>query len=62
MCYTDDPVADFMRHDYEQQKALARLPKCCRCLMPIQQDDAVCIDGEYYCDECLDSMREYIGD
>ena len=56
--YTDDPVVDFERYDAKQQKKLDRLPKCCSCKEPIQQEKAVHMDGHWYCDECLDNMRE----
>lgn len=59
---TDDPLKDYDRWDKEQQKRLDRLPECDNCGYPIQQEDAVCIDGKYYCDECLEEMREPIGD
>lgn len=59
---TDDPVADAATHDWETQRWLDSLPKCERCDEPIQQEKAVCIDGKYYCDECLDELRESIGD
>ena len=62
MYYTDDPIADFNRHDAEGQRWLDSLPKCCECREPIQQEDAVRIDGHWYCDECLDLMREPVGD
>ena len=63
MFRTDDPVADFNRWDADQQRKLKRLPKCARCGEHIQQEKAVCIHGvEYYCDECLDELRERIGD
>lgn len=58
--YTDDPIADFHRHDAEQQKYLDKLPVCCGCGEPIQQAYAVCIDGDWYCDDCLDDMRQRI--
>jgi formylmethanofuran dehydrogenase subunit E len=58
--WTDDPIADFNRHDAEQQKHLNRLPVCYGCGEPIQQDDAVCIEGFWFCDDCLDDMRERI--
>ena len=56
--YTDDPVADFERHDAKQQKKLERLPVCCCCEEHIQQEKAVYMDGRWYCDGCLDDMRE----
>lgn len=62
MYRTDDPLADFERWDAERQAWLNSLPKCECCGEPIQQEKAVCIDGIYYCDECLDEMREWIGD
>lgn len=62
MFITDDPIADFNRWDAEQERWLKKLPKCKRCGERIQQERAVCIDGGYYCDECLDEMRESIGD
>jgi late competence protein required for DNA uptake (superfamily II DNA/RNA helicase) len=59
---TGDPLADFDRHDAEQQRKLEELPCCERCGYHIQQEKAVCIDGDYYCDDCLDEMRKPIGD
>ena len=59
---TDDPLADLRRWEEEQEKKLKRLPLCICCEEHIRQDDAVCIDGDYYCDECLADMRERIGD
>ena len=56
--FTDDPIADFNRHEAEKQKWLERLPVCCCCDEPIQQEKAVRMDGLWYCDECLDDMRE----
>ena len=42
-------------HDMEQERRRARLPVCCYCGEHIMQEDAVCIDGDYYCDECLET-------
>jgi formylmethanofuran dehydrogenase subunit E len=60
MAWTDDPVADFERHDREQAKLLEKLPVCYRCDNPIQQERAVCIDGFWYCDECLEHYRREV--
>lgn len=62
MYYTDDPVKDFERWDREQERALERLPVCECCGEHIQQEDAVRIGGDWYCDECIDGMREEIWD
>ena len=59
---TDDPLRDFDRWDAEQQAKLDRLPKCECCGHPIQQEDAVNIFNRWYCDDCLEQLRESIGD
>jgi hypothetical protein len=58
MFYTDDPCADFLRHDREQERALARLPICCRCKEHIQ-GDVYDFYGELVCEECV---SEYVYD
>lgn len=60
MWLSDDPVADFARYDAEQARRLAQLPTCERCGEPIQQERAVCIEGFWYCDECLEKYRKEI--
>ena len=55
---TDDPIADFHRHDAEREDWLESLPMCEECGKHIQQEDAVCIHGHWYCDDCLHDMRE----
>ena len=60
MPWTDDPVADFERHDREQARLLERLPTCERCGNRIEQELAVCIDGFWYCDDCLEFYRKEI--
>ena len=57
---TDDPVADFVRHDWKQSKSLERLPICERCGNRIEQEWAVCIEGFWYCDECLENYRKEV--
>lgn len=54
---TDDPHADFYRHDAAQEKWLARLPKCVECGEPIQDEYFYLINDEPVCEECL--IREY---
>ena len=46
MLRTDDPIADFLRHDEEQQRQLDRLPKCAYCHEPIQDNHCYAIDGD----------------
>lgn len=58
MYLTDNPVADFHAYDREQARRLAQLPTCERCGDAIQQERAVCIEGFWYCDECLEYYRK----
>ena len=61
MFYSDDPGRDFDRWDRAQTKLLERLPICERCGQPIQQDtNPVRIGGAWYCDDCIEDMREPI--
>lgn len=57
---TNDPIADFERYDSEQEEKLERLPRCSYCTEPIQQDTAVVVGNEWYCDDCLEYMRQSI--
>ena len=61
MWITNDPEADFDRYDAEGEEALESLPICVCCGEHIQQEYAVRIVDDYYCDDCLDDMREWIG-
>ena len=54
---TDDPIRDFEAWDAEQNRQLEQLPCCADCDHPIQQEDAVYINGEWLCDDCLSSYR-----
>lgn len=57
---TNDPIADFHRHDAEQEAWLNRLPKCSECGEPIQTDFAYYIHGEWICDDCMDEYRRIV--
>ena len=54
MFYSDDPVADFERHDREQAKRLDELPFCEICGNPIQDEHLYLINDEFVCPDCLD--------
>lgn len=59
MFYTNDPLADFDRWQRAQELRLELLPKCVCCKEPIQQDTAIYIDGDWFCEECeLDAWDE----
>lgn len=50
--YTDDPVRDAERWIEAQERRLELLPKCCCCCEPIQAEEAICVNDEWYCSEC----------
>lgn len=60
MPWTDDPVADFAAHDRKQAKWLNSLPTCECCGDAIQQERAVCIEGFWYCDKCLEGYKKEV--
>ena len=63
MIYTDEPVADYDRHCFEQQKQLETLPKCCECDKYIQSDECYEFEEGYICPDCLkDNHRKWVED
>ena len=60
MAYTNDPIADFERHDAEQSKKLANLPLCSICNEPIQQEKAVYYNDQWCCEECEEEFWQGI--
>jgi formylmethanofuran dehydrogenase subunit E len=58
MFYTDDPLADFARHDAEQEAKLNRLPKCSECKNPIQEETCFEVNGEHICNRCMVSNHQ----
>ena len=62
MSYIPDAYDLWEARDREQNEWLESLPKCAECGEPIQQDMAVCINGAWYCDDCLYDMRKELPD
>ena len=59
MPWTDDPVADYDRHDTQLERELESLPRCSECDNPIQDDYLYCINDELICEKCLkDNYRK----
>ena len=48
------------RYDREAAKWRSKLPSCQRCGGEIMQETAVCIEGRWYCDDCLDNYRKEV--
>ena len=60
MYYTDNPIADFLRYDAEQEKQLEKLPRCSECGKHIQSDFAYYINDEWICEDCMDEYRREV--
>lgn len=60
MFHSDNPVADYDRYCDYCDARIEKMPECEMCGEHIQQDNAVCIDGKWYCDICLEESRENI--
>ena len=58
MIRTDDPVADFLRHDRQQQEELKRRPICADCDEHIQEEFCYEFNGEYICERCLEDLHK----
>ena len=55
MFYSDNPLADFERHDAEQERQLEQLPICADCGEHIQGDHYYLIENYCICSDCLES-------
>ena len=53
--FTDDPIADFNRHDMEQARREARLPVCEKCKKRIYDETYFDIDGEILHQKCMEA-------
>ena len=60
MSWTDDPIRDFNRWDYEQWEKEQALPVCDRCGRRIREAYAYRLDGELICEKCINEAREWI--
>lgn len=56
MC-TDNPVRDAGAYFDDLEDELEKMPVCSECGEHIQQDEAVYIGGNWYCDGCIDKCR-----
>lgn len=55
MFYSDDPVRDFDR--YDSDRARRKRPVCSCCDEEITDEFAFNLDGEWFCEECMDSFK-----
>ena len=57
-----DPLDDFFRHDWEQTRRLSSRPECSECGEHIQDETAYYINGEWICENCMDTYKRYVDD
>ena len=61
---SDNPLADFMAREAEQESWLAERPECADCGEHIQDENAYYINGEWICQSCMSTylveVRDYI--
>ena len=57
---TGDPLTDFARHEAEREAWLAKRPVCADCEQHIQEEEAYYINGEWICEDCMDSYRQAV--
>ena len=51
--YVPDNYDAFLSHEAEQESYLSKLPVCCECDEPIQDDHLFEINGELICFDCM---------
>lgn len=62
MFYTDDPLADFLRHDDEEIRWVNSRPVCSECGEHIVDETAYYIDCKWICQGCMENHEKYIED
>jgi len=60
MIYTDEPIKDFNAHEAMQKALLEKMPKCDFCGEHITDDYYYDMNGEIYCERCMDYNRKPI--
>ena len=58
--WTDNPIADFNRHDREQEAQLRKCPCCSWCGERITDDYALHFDDQWVCQECIEANTEEV--
>ena len=54
----EDNYSLWERREREQERWLAKLPVCCECENPIQDEAFYEINGEYVCSDCLETNHK----
>lgn len=52
-----DPDTDLANYEDQKEEWIDRLPRCCDCGEPIQDEDMYIIGNDIYCPRCIERMR-----
>ena len=58
MFHVSDNYDRWLQHDTEQENRLRDLPECSECGEPIQDEFCYEVNGEYICENCMDSHKK----
>jgi len=56
--YIPDNYDRWAEHDAERQRELDRLPECCECGNPIQDEHCYEINDELICPDCMEQNHK----
>ena len=60
MHYTDNALADFDRHQADEEAWLMSRPVCAECGEHIAEETAYYIGGAWVCIECIERFRQEV--
>ena len=58
--YLQDNYDRWKQHEAEKEEQLKKLPQCSECHEHIQDDFAYYINGEWICENCMDSYKREV--
>ena len=56
---SDDPLRDFALWNDDQEEKLNKRPLCDYCGQPVQDDCYYELNGEVYCQYCIDNCKKF---
>ena len=62
MIISANPIYDYMAYDAQNYKWAKKRPVCCQCGEHIQDEYGYDLNGDWYCEDCINSYRKWIDD